>query len=546
MLVNVCRPYLCPLMETDCSRISFAETGSFSKLVTDYIDQVPEIQPFYQHAVEEAGFAAAIEARKQFNTPRKVLQEVLRQQYINLPENEKALLQIEKLGSDQTFTIVTAHQPNIFTGPLYFLYKILHAIRMADAFNAKWPGSHFIPVYYMGSEDADLDELNHFFIHGDKRVWATKQTGAVGRMKTENIKPLVDALHGEFSFLPYGTELVNLLKQAYLEQPDIQTATLHFVHALFARFGLLILIADHPALKACFIPVMKRELLGQFSSKTIAPTLDALNTLYKVQASGREINLFYLFDDGRRERIERVGDDYRVLFSELRFTQLEILEELDLHPERFSPNVILRGAYQETILPNIAFIGGGGELAYWLELKTLFEALSIPYPVLVLRNSFLLISPKAKKLSDKLSLQGADLFLDLQEQQNLLVSRKHGQLPDSDEAEKAVFDIYASLQERMDQIDPTLKAHVAALHAKTLKGLKGLTKKMQRAERRKIQEESHQLEQLKTWLFPNENLQERVENMIPFYATYGPAFLDMLYQHSGVYDQKFAILTIHE
>ncbi len=531
-------------METDCIKISFAETGAFSKLVTDYLDQRPEISPFYEHPVDETGFLAALEARKRFATPRKVLQQVLRQQYKDLPDNETALQQIDRLESENTFTVITAHQPNLFTGPLYFLYKIIHAIRMADDFNKKWPQHHFIPVYYMGSEDADLDEINHFYIHGEKRVWATDQTGAVGRMNTNGIKPLIEALTSEFSFLPHGAEIISMLKKAYLEQRDIQSATLHLVHALFARFGLLIVIADHPALKACFIPVMKQELLSQYSSKAIASTLDSLNTLYKVQASGREINLFYLFEDGRRERIEQIGDDYRVLFSDLRFTQAEMISELEKHPEKFSPNVILRGAYQETILPNIAFIGGGGELAYWMELKALFEDLKIPYPVLVLRNSFLLLDSKSGSLAEKLSLHGADLFLDLQELQNLLVTRLHGQLPDTDKAEKEVYVIYADLQEKLLKIDPTLKPHAAALHAKTLKGLKGLSKKMQRAERRKMEDETRQLEKLKSKIFPNNILQERVENMIPFYAFYGSGFLDMLYKHSGAFDQRFTIINL--
>ena len=531
-------------METDCSKISFAETGSFSKLVTDYIDQTPEIRPFYKHTVDESGFLAAIEARKQFATPRKVLQQVLRQQYKDLPDNEKALQQVDRLESENTFTVITAHQPNLFTGPLYFLYKIIHAIRMADDFNEKWPQHYFIPVYYMGSEDADLDELNHFYIHGEKRVWATEQTGAVGRMNTKEIKPLIEALSGEFSLLPHGKEIISMLKKAYLEQPDIQSATLHLVHGLFARFGLLIVIADHPALKACFIPVMKQELLTQYSSKTIASTLDSLNALYKVQAPGREINLFYLFEDGRRERIEQISDDYRVLFSDLRFTQAEMISELEKHPEKFSPNVILRGAYQETILPNIAFVGGGAELAYWMELKALFAGLAIPYPVLVIRNSFLLMNPKAQSLSDKLSVHGPDLFFNLQEQQNLLITRSYGQLPDTEEAQKEVFAIYTGLQEKLLKIDPTLQTHAAALHAKTLKGLKELTKKMQRAERRKIEDETRQLEHLKALIFPNDNLQERVENMIPFYAFYGPDFLDMLYKNSGAFDQRFAIINL--
>jgi uncharacterized protein YllA (UPF0747 family) len=132
------------------------------------------------------------------------------------------------------------------------------------------------------------------------------------------------------------------------------------------------------------IPVFREELLQQPAAAIIEKSAAALNEAdYKVQASAREINLFYLKDD-IRNRIEKKGEQYQVVDTNLRFSQEEMLAELDTHPDRFSPNVILRGLYEETILPNIAFIGGGGETAYWLQLKGLFEYYKVPFPVLVL------------------------------------------------------------------------------------------------------------------------------------------------------------------
>ena len=242
----------------------------------------------------------------------------------------------------------------------------------------------------MGSEDADLDELGHIYLNGEKLEWETKQTGAVGRMKVDKqLIKLIDRIAGQIEVLTYGKELSDLFREAYQEGEQIQQATLRLVNELFKEFGLLVLIPDNAELKRTFNPVVKRELIDQFSHPIVEKTSIALGGNYKVQASGREINLFYLTEE-RRERIEKQGERYSVESLGLTWDEKEILDEVDAHPERFSANVILRGLFQETILPNIVFIGGGGEVAYWLQLKDVFEGCQIPYPMLVVRNSFLL------------------------------------------------------------------------------------------------------------------------------------------------------------
>jgi uncharacterized protein YllA (UPF0747 family) len=236
------------------------------------------------------------------------------------------------------------------------------------------PQYKFVPVYYMGSEDADLDELGFVNVGGQKLVWETKQTGAVGRMKVDKaLLKLIHEIHGQIGVLPFGNEFTDLLNACYTEGKTIQQATLELVNALFGAYGLIVLIPDNAKLKTAFHSVVEKELTEKFSHRIVADTIDKLGAHYKVQAGGREINLFYLIDN-KRERIEQAGDAFEVKTLNLQFSKDEILKELKEHPERFSANVILRGAFQETVLPNIAFIGGGGELAYWLELKNVFNA----------------------------------------------------------------------------------------------------------------------------------------------------------------------------
>jgi bacillithiol biosynthesis cysteine-adding enzyme BshC len=289
------------------------------------------------------------------------------------------------------------------------------------------------------------------------------------------------------------------------------------------------------------INVFADDIFQQTSSSIVSKTSEALDKHYKVQANPREINLFYL-KDNTRERITRKGNDFFIHNSELKFTGEELKKELDEHPERFSPNVILRGLYQETILPNIAFIGGGGELAYWLQLKELFTHYSVPYPVLILRNSFLIIEKKWQELTQNLALDTNDIFLSELQLLNLVIERE-GRKPQLNGELTKVEQVYAQLDELATGIDSTLSQHVAALKAKTIKQLQNLEKKMMRAERKKHEVIQNQIAKLKQALFPSDGLQERVENFSSFHAKWGRAFIDEVLKNSLTLEQEFIVLS---
>ena len=388
-------------MDCTSTKISYRQTNSFSKIVLDYIDNASALQPFYQHTPDLDGIKNAIAARTQFATKRELLVQELKKQYDGIAVSDAVKRNIDQLLLPGTFTITTAHQPNIFTGPLYFLYKILHTIKLSEELKASLPGYSFVPVYYMGSEDADLEELGHTYLEGQKLVWETKQDGAVGRMKVDaELVKLIDAIEGQLQAGDAGNEIIGLFRECYCEGNLIQDSTFRLVNELFSKYGLIVLVPDNALLKQSMLSVFEDDLFNQTASGIVEKSSEQLNELYKVQANPREINLFYL-KDNIRERIEEHNGKYSVLNTDIIFSADEMKTELKEHPERFSPNVILRGLFQATILPDIAFIGGGGELAYWLELKDLFNHYKVPYPVLILRNSFLVVENKWKEKIEK-------------------------------------------------------------------------------------------------------------------------------------------------
>jgi bacillithiol biosynthesis cysteine-adding enzyme BshC len=537
-------------MKASCVTVPYDQTGYYSKLVLDYLRGDAGLKPFFQHEPDLGGIKDAMAARKPFPQNRPLLLEVLKEQYSDIPVAPKLESNIRALEAGTTFTVTTAHQPNIFTGPLYFIYKILHAIKLAEELENEFPEHKFVPVYYMGSEDADLDELGHIFLSGDKLEWNTNQSGAIGRMNTSGIEPIINRLRGEFGHLPFAGEMLELCQNSYSPGRNIQQATLWLVNELFGELGLVVLIPDNSLLKSAFIPVIEKELFERFSHRLVHETAAAMEGRYKVQTEGREINLFYLSDDGSRDRIEFAGSEdapvWQVVNRDLFFTADALRAELHAHPERFSPNVILRGVFQETILPNIAFIGGGGELAYWMELKKVFEAVKVPFPVLLLRNSFLLVAKKQEALQEKLQLKPAELFIASNKLLNAFALNHAEVNLETKKEQQVIYDLYKGLQEKASGIDSTLKPHVAALHAAGLKGLINLEKKFLRAEKRRHAAFESQLSALKNDLFPRGNLQERIDNFMPLYAKYGRDILASLYQFSQPFAEDFSILYLSE
>jgi bacillithiol biosynthesis cysteine-adding enzyme BshC len=531
-------------MDCIATRIPYRQTGYFSKIVLDYIDQAPSLQSFYNYPPNKQGIKKAIEQRKKAGTNRDVLVAELKKQYKEVDHSSAVQKNMDALLSANTFTITTAHQPNIFTGPLYFIYKILHAIKLAEYCKSAFPEYNFVPVYCMGSEDADLDELGHIYLGAEKLDWNTRQTGAVGRMKVDKeLMKLMDRISGQISVHPHGKEITGIVKDCYREGTTIQEATFRFVHSLFGDYGLVVLIPDSHELKKEMIPVFENELVNSTSSIFVEETAGRLQEAgYKTQVNSREINLFYL-GDGTRERIIKEGKSYKVKDTDFLFNEEGIKKELAGKPEHFSPNVVLRGLYQCTILPDVAFIGGGGEISYWLQLKDLFAHYKIPFPVLVLRNSFLVVEKKWREKISRLGFSAEDFFLSVDDLLKRLVLQESGRTSKLNGTFSETEMLYETIKKHAAAADHTLASHVDALKAQTLHRLHELEKKMLRAEKRKYSDQQRQIHAIKENLFPRNGLQERYENLLYFYARWGKELIARLHEHSLALDQEFVILS---
>ncbi len=521
--------------------IPYQQTGYFSRIITDYLSGNGFLRNFYNHPVTSEGIDAAIQDREKFPTDRLLLVKTLKEQYAGMDPQRAVQKNLDDLAADNTFTVTTAHQPAIFTGNLYFIYKILHVIKIASTLKVTYPQRNFVPVFYMGCEDADLDELGHIYLDGEKLNWDTHQTGAVGRMKTEGLEKIVGRIEGEFLGEPFGPELIDLLKECYLSSETIQEATFKLLHYLFGSYGLIVLIPDNRVLKSVLRGVFKDDLTNHIPFRVTEENVSQLSGNYPVQANPREINLFYL-KDNIRERIDWKDDRFFVHNTSIHFSPEAMEKELANFPERFSPNVILRGLYQCTILPDIIFVGGGGEMAYWLELKPLFHHYRVPFPVLVLRNSFLLVRNNLRLKMEKIGISPETIFKPAEELMEEYVRiHSHRQLS----LEKQLQDLrifYSTVKSISGEVDKTLEQHVEKLEAQALQKLEELEKKIIRAEKKNHEEVRRRIYDIREALFPLDNLQERIDNFIPWYALYGKKYFDELLLHSPALEQVFTLM----
>ncbi|WP_179018484.1 bacillithiol biosynthesis cysteine-adding enzyme BshC [Winogradskyella forsetii] len=529
------------------NNIPFRETNYFSNFICDYLDQNPELKDFYHRFPNLENFEAQIEEKRQSDhvseSHRKILVNTLKSQYKNFETSDLTAEHIELLNSENTFTITTGHQLNLFTGPLYFLYKIISTINLTKQLKETYPNYNFVPIYWMASEDHDFEEINYFNFKGKKIQWNSKQTGAVGHFNTEGLDDVFNVISSEFGAGKNAEQLKAWFKEAYLNHNNLANATRYLANELFADYGLVILDADDRDLKRLFVPQMKKELVEQVAFETVSETNKKLEDLeLKIQVNPREINLFYI-KDGLRERIVNIVDEFQVLDTDISWNKRELLKHLDESPERFSPNVIMRPLYQEVILPNLCYIGGGGEMIYWLQLKSNFEAQNVTFPMLLLRNSVLVKSEKQAEKQEKLNISDKDLFLDRHAFINKKVRKISNIDIDFSEQIQHLKSQFKHLFELAEQTDKSFYGAVKAQEVKQIKGLKHLEKRLLKAQKRKLADQIERSTELQEQLFPNQSLQERTINFSELYLEYGEDLIPALIKSLEPLRGKFEILT---
>jgi bacillithiol synthase len=525
----------------EITRIPFSQLPMLAKMDRAYAEQDPALKPFQKYPFDIASFKDVIADKSKASIDRQTLVATLKKQYKGVQN-----LNIESLLNEKTFTVTTAHQPSLFTGPLYFIYKIFSTINLAKALKTAYPNNDFVPVFVIGGEDHDFEEVNFINIFNKKLVWERSDTegGAVGLMKTESLRPILEELKTVLGESDNAKHIFQIIEKSYTQNAVYQDAAQDLLIQLFNQYGLVVLNMNDAVLKRLFIPIMKKEIVEQPSKPLVEHTQNELAALgFKSQAFPREINLFYLREN-LRERIVYENGIYKVLNTDFQWDSKEaILQEVETTPAYFSPNVVLRPLYQECVLPNLAYVGGGGELAYWLERKTQFEHFNVNFPILVRRNSALFLDKGSKDRLTKLNLQ----LTDLTEDTDSFIKKYVAQLSDtplSMEAEKSEIEaIFTKILSKSVAIDPTLEKVVLAEKTKAVQSIEIIEAKLMKAEKQKNETTINQIRNLTQKFFPNGGLQERFDNFLPYYLKYGESFFDVLNEKLNPFDSGMVVFT---
>ena len=306
----------------------------------------------------------------------------------------------------------------------------------------------------------------------------------------------------------------------------------------------MIVDGDDVELKKLLIPYIEKDILENLSFQKVNETiadLESVSPAYKIQVNPREINYFYLKDDLRERLLQKEGVIY-VNNTEIKFSKDELLKEIKEHPERFSPNVVTRPLYQEVILPNLCYIGGGGELAYWLEFKSTFDAMKVSFPILLLRNSALLLSEKEYKKIKNLGLKPADLFL----KQNSLINKRIREISNIDidftKQKEHLKQQFETLYKLAEATDKSFYGAVKAQEVKQLNGLDRLEKRLLKAQKIKLKDQVIRMTAIQNQLFPNKSLQERSVNFSELYMEMGDKLIPFLVDALNPLHQEFLVL----
>jgi bacillithiol biosynthesis cysteine-adding enzyme BshC len=520
--------------------IDYKDTRSFSKLLINYLANDDSLHPFYGNRPDIDGFKKQLE--KTF-PHREELKQVLIDQYKGYKNNRKSIYNIELLADSNTFTVTTGHQLNLFTGPLYFIFKIVSTIKLAQRLKESFPDKNFVPVFWMATEDHDFAEINHTSLFGKTIQWDTPAKGATGRIKTSGIEETVKEYQRILGLSENSAKLSELIENSYIHKGTLAEATKHLVNELFAEYGLVIIDADTPALKKLFVPIIKEDILKEFSFNTISKTTEALEKAgYKAQVHIREINFFYLTDNFRERIVKNDKGQYEILNQNISFNEEELIKEIENHPERFSPNAVLRPLYQEVVLPNLAYIGGAAEVAYWMQLKEMFGHYQTPFPILIPRNSAMLTDDSVAEKIFRLNLTFKSIFKDSEILKKEYVRLHTTNRLNLDDEWREMKGIFEKIKLRVHKIDPSLGPSTDAVKARLKRTFDSLEKKLLKADQRNFSEAQIQIDRIKNKLFPGGVLQERVENFAFYYLKYGDSFIEELVKNLEPLDFKFTVL----
>ena len=526
----------------DFKQIQNFELG-ITPLFVDYLHDFEKVKQYYAVDFRDRkGWKKLLESVLSKKKDRSTLVRVLTEQNKEHHCGIKTLANIDLLGNDNTVAIVTGQQVGICSGPLYTIYKTVTAIKLAEQLAAQFPDYNFVPVFWVEGEDHDFDEINKFnlinpegqfekieYLWGGKPL--EKNPGPVGDLLIDGfIDKFFDDVQSRLQETEFKAQIFASLRGHYRAGSRLGKAFLGLMNQLFEETGLIFLNPDNKEFKQILKPLFQKEIATiTKTSQMVIERSAELEEHYHAQIKAKALNLFMLHKGGRY-LIEARENDYSLKGTRQFFSKEELNAMVENTPEMISSNVVLRPICQDTILPTLAYVGGPSEIAYFAQLKPVYEFFGVPMPVVYPRASVTIVEEKVKNILEKFQVDFTEVISNL----DPVLIRIAEQV-----SEVKVEALFESLNRRVkeavvesrfgiQQIDPTLSGAVESTLARIEGQINVLKEKTQQAQGRRQDVTVKQVQKVALNIFPNSNFQEREFNVVYYMNKYGPDFVKWL------------------
>ncbi len=538
--------------------VEFNKLPSFQKLFLDYVSSDEEsfnrIKKFFYASYRDDeeifkvidGKSHSYNANRYFD--KNILIDILKRQNVTFGGSEKTASNIELMKDENTFAVVTGQQVSLYTGNLYTILKTITAVKLTADLKRRFPQFNFVPVFWLESEDHDLDEANHARLINKQneivRVGFEPQAAEedesaskknlmpVGGIKFDSmINQINEQLKDTLIDTDFKEKLMEKISSIYTKGNDYRNAFASLMNWIFKDYGLVFVDCSDVEIKKLLTPVFEKELnTSPKLCEEIIKTSAELEKEYDLQVKPKVINLFFIHNGNRLLIEPRDNNRFALKNSKRRFEQDELMNILFENPELFSPNVVLRPICQDYLLPTIAYVGGPSEISYFAQLKSAYKHYDITMPVIFPRVSATIIENKVKKFFANFDVSFEEIF-----NEKVLVSKvvdKLSEIKIEDEFSKT-FDevnrIFYDLKNTVSKIDKTLTGSADNIKDKLVSGLENFKGKLVNAQAKRSETTTSQIDKVTNNVYPLESLQERIINVTYFLNKYNDEFIKKLF-----------------
>lgn len=540
--------------------INFGDIPKHQNLFLDYLYEFENVQDYYKHNFRSKEtypqlFKNISDTKSKRSFP---ISPIIKNQYKDFPQvSSKTLKNIDLIDNPKTIAVVTGQQLGIFGGPLYTIYKIITAIRLSNQLNERYDEYKFIPVFWLEGDDHDFNEVRAINIFDTENQVVTigykeeiddddaKQS--VGNLiLDESINDSLNQLESLLRESDFKSELLAKLKSIYKQGRSFKESFKDLLIWLFDELGLIVFDPQDAEIKNLLKPIFKKEVTDfVIHTQKLIQTSAELEELYHAQVKVKPVNLFYHTDDGRYS-IEPVEEIYKLKRKRKQFTREEILNEIEIAPQRFSPNVLLRPICQDYLLPTGFYIAGPSEISYFAQVMPLYDFYNIVAPIVYPRSSVTVLEKNVNAALDKYDITLNDVFLGLTELKEKVISglSENNIERTFEEVLNDVELIFDKIKENLFAVDKTLVDSSERYKEKIISIFNELKSKSVKAQETKYETTVRQLTRISNLLYPLENLQEREINFTYFYNKYGREFISKIYDDISVSEFEHQIIII--